>query len=122
MNIKNFFRDAVGWGIGLWLFGYILGIIFFMFIPKNLIGWAITPMGVVATLWVLLKKIKKTSLQYCFILGVIWTLIAIVFDHLFIVKMLKLVNYYKPDVYLYYVLTLILPVIVGLRKTLKNDS
>lgn len=43
-----------------------------------------------------------------------WTLIAIIFDYFFLVKLLKPADgYYKLDVYLYYSLTFILPVVAG---------
>jgi len=49
----------------------------------------------------------------------IWTIIAVVFDYIFIVKLLKPLDfYYKLDVYLYYSLTFILPILVGWRKTM----
>jgi hypothetical protein len=114
---KQLLKDGLGWGVLLWLIGYILGIVFFMFVPKNMIGWAITPIGIFITLWVLTKKIKNNSLGYFLKIGTAWTLIALVFDYLFIVQLFKSgVDYYKPDVYLYYALTFILPVVVGWRK------
>lgn len=115
---RKFLKDFLGWGVGLWLFGYILGFVFFMFVPKDFLGWAIMPFGVAATLWVLFKKIKGDSIQYYLMLGIAWTLIAVVFDYLFLVKMLKPTDgYYKLDVYLYYLLTFTLPVVVGWKKT-----
>jgi hypothetical protein len=115
---NHFYKDALGWGTLLWLFGYVLGILFFFIMPKNLIGWIITPIATVFTLWVLMKKIGSNSLQYYFLLAVIWTIIAIVLDYFFIVKAFKPVDgYYKPDVYLYYTLTFALPLIVGFWKS-----
>jgi hypothetical protein len=35
------------------------------------------------------------------------------FDYIFLVRFLNATNYYKFDVYLYYTLTFVLPVIVG---------
>jgi len=41
------------------------------------------------------------SFQYYVLLAVVWTLIAIVFDYLFLVKVFKSADgYYKLDVYL----------------------
>ncbi len=116
MNKRKILANTVFWGLLLWLFGYILGFVFFAFVPKEYIGWAIMPFGIAATLWVLFKRIKRESFT-CYIgLGVIWTIIAVLFDYLFLVRLLNPTNYYKLDVYLYYILTLLLPIIVGWYK------
>lgn len=114
---RQLVKDALGWGFLLWLIGYALGIMLFTMVPLSLIGWIIMPIGTSITLWVLLKKVKADSFQYYALLAVIWVLIAIVFDYFFLVKAFKPADgYYKLDVYLYYALTFILPLIVGLRK------
>lgn len=115
---RQLLKDALGFGSLLWLVGYILGIVFFMIVPHSLVGWIIMPIGIALTLFVLLKKIKDNSLWYYLSLAIIWTLIAIVFDYLFLVKVFKPQDgYYKLDVYLYYALTFILPLIVGRKKS-----
>lgn len=120
-NKNKIFLNTIFWGFILWLFGYFLGIIFFAFIPKEIIGWYIMPLGALATLWVLFKKIKRESFG-CYIgLGVVWMIIAMALDYAFIVKLFKSVDYYKSDVYLYYVLTLILPLLVGWYKKTKGQ-
>lgn len=114
---KQFYKDALGWGSILWLIGYALGIIFFTIVPPSMIGWIIMPIGTIITLWVLLKKVKGSSFQYYLLLAFVWTLIAIIFDYFFLVKIFKPADdYYKLDVYLYYALTFILPLIVSWRK------
>ena len=111
---RQVLRDTLGWGFLLWLIGYALGIVLFAVVPPSLIGWIISPIGTVITLWVLLKKVKGDSLQYYLLLAIAWTLIAIVFDYFFLVKVFKPADgYYKLDVYLYYTLTFVLPLIVG---------
>jgi len=111
---KQFFKDAFGWGAILWLIGYLLGIILFFAVPADLIGWIITPIGTIITLWVLLKKIKGDSLKYYVLLALSWLLIAVIFDYVFLVQVFKPADgYYKPDVYLYYALTFVLPIIAG---------
>ena len=111
---KQLIKDALGWGIGLWLIGYILGFAFFFILPPALLGWIIMPIGAVITIWVLIKKVKSHDFRFYLILAIFWTAIAIVFDYLFIVKALKPADgYYKLDVYLYYILTFIIPLIVG---------
>lgn len=118
---KQFFKDAIGWGLLLWVFGYVLSIILFMLMPPSLIGWVITPVATVLTLWVLIKRIKSTSLQYYVMVGIIWTILAVILDYFLIVKAFKPEDgYYKLDVYLYYMLTFILPVIVGLQQQGKS--
>ena len=108
--------NTVLWGFILWLFGYILGFVFFALVPKDVLGWYIMPFGVAITLWVLFKKIKRDG-SMCYVgLGVIWTIMAVVLDYIFLVKLLNAVDYYKLDVYIYYVFTFALPIIFGYFK------
>ena len=114
---KQLLKDSLGWGIVLWLIGYILGIVFFFIVPQNLIGYFITPIGIIITFWVLFKKIKSNSLNHYLVLSFSWMLIAIVLDYFFIVKGFNSgQNYYKVDVYLYYALTFTMPLIAGWKK------
>jgi hypothetical protein len=76
------------------------------------------PVGLVVTLWVLMRRVKVNLLRHFLILAGVWTLIAAVFDYVFIVKAFNPADgYYKLDVYLYYVLTFITPLAVGWWKT-----
>lgn len=119
---KQFIVDGLGWGFLLWLIGYLLGIGLFMTVP-DLIGYILTPIGIGLILWVLIKKIKSADLRYYLAIAGIWTVIAIVFDYLFIVKAFNSDDYYKWDVYLYYLLTLGLPIVVGwLRVSGRNKK
>jgi heme/copper-type cytochrome/quinol oxidase subunit 4 len=114
---KQFYKDAFGWGFLLWLIGYGLGMVLFSVVPISMIGWVIMPIGTIITLWVLLRKVKADSFKYFALLGLVWVLIAVVFDYFFLVKAFKPADeYYKLDVYLYYALTLALPMIAGWRK------
>jgi hypothetical protein len=133
---KQFIKDGVGWGIGLWLIGYVLGIVLFAVVSPNIIGWVIMPIGLIITLWVLFKKVhpakfmpqqnatesqfggvKGATFRYFLSLAVVWTLIAIDFDYFFLVKVFNPADgYYKLDVYIYYVLTFLLPLFVGWRR------
>jgi len=120
MTKKQILLNTLFWGFILWLFGYVLGIVFFAFVPKEQIGFYILPLGVALTLWVLFKKIKREEFT-CYIgLGIIWTIMAVVLDYLFIVKMFQSADYYKPDVYVYYALTFILSLAVGWYKKSKG--
>jgi len=115
-NKGKIFLNTVIWGFIVWLFGYILGFVFFAFIPKDLIGWYIMPFGLAFTLWILFKKIKREEFG-CYIgLGIVWTIMAVGLDYVFLVKLLKATGYYKLDVYIYYILTFILPMVIGWYK------
>ncbi len=115
-NKGNIFLNTIFWGFILWLLGYALGFVFFPIVPKDLIGWYILPFGLLAALWVLLKKIKREEFG-CYVgLGAVWTVMAVALDYVFLVKILGATDYYKFDVYIYYALTLILPIVVGWYK------
>jgi len=120
MMNKQLLKDSLGWGFILWLIGFILGIILFFVLPLSLIGWVIMPVGIIITFWVLLKKVRSGAFQYYVILASVWTVIAVAFDYLFIVKAFNPADgYYKLDVYLYYALTFITPLIIGWWKKSK---
>lgn len=104
--------DAFGWGFVLWLIGYLLGIGLFFVVPNDMIGWVILPIGTIITIWILFNKIKGDSISYYLYLAINWTLVAIVFDYIFVIKALSVKGYYKPDVYVYYFFTFSLPLVV----------
>lgn len=115
---KKLLKDGLGWGFLLWLVGYVLGILLFAAVPTSFIGWVITPIGVALTVYVLLRKVTSKQIKYYFLLSITWTIIAILCDYFFLVQIFKPANgYYKLDVYLYYTLTFVLPLLVGWSKT-----
>ncbi|MCL4389871.1 MAG: hypothetical protein M1484_00820 [Patescibacteria group bacterium] len=65
---KQLIKDYFGWGILLWFIGYVLGILLFMVVPAAILGWIIMPVGIVLTLFVLLKRIHGDSLPYYYAL------------------------------------------------------
>jgi len=118
MTRTAFVRDAIGWGLALWLIGYILGLVAFALVPTALIGWVVTPFGTLITLWVLLFRIPAGSMRAYAVLSLAWTVIAVALDYAFIVKLFNPPDgYYKFDVYVYYALTFSLPLAVGWWKT-----
>ena len=122
MTTQEKIKNMLIWGFILWLVGYIAGITFFFIVPKELIGWIITPLATVFTIWVLIHKVKRPELMCYFGTGLIWTIMAVVLDYLFNVVLFKIGNsYYKPDVILYYFLTFTLPIAVGYWK-FKNKA
>ncbi len=63
---------------------------------------------------VVVQEAGAPPVQYYAGVGLAWVLIAVVFDFLFIVLLFQATTYYQPDVFLYYVLTFLIPVGVGL--------
>lgn len=113
---KKILKNTLLWGFILWLFGYAMGMILFAFVPADILGWVILPFGVLVTLWVLFKKVTREEFG-CYVgLGIIWTVMAVVLDYIFLVKLLSVTNYYKLDVFVYYALMFVLPVLVGWYK------
>lgn len=120
---KKLIKNAFGWGFTLWLIGYILGIVLFMAVPPSILGWVIMPIGAVITVWVLLRKIESNFLWHYLCLAVVWTLLAVVLDYFLLVKIFNPADgYYKTDVYLYYTLTFVLPLIIGWNKKSKSKT
>jgi hypothetical protein len=120
---KQFVEGRLGLGLVLWLVGYVLGIVLFALVPASLIGWIITPIGTAISLWVAFKKVKGDTLRYYSLLALVWLLIAVLGDYLFIVKTFKPADgYYKPDVYLYYALTVAIPLFAGWRRTSRRRT
>jgi len=111
-NNKQLLKDSLVWGFVLWLIGYILSFILFFIVPPLMIGWIIAPIGTLTTLLVLFKKIKRGNFGRYLTLSIVWTLMAVLLDYVFIIKLLNPVGYYKPSVFLYYGLTFVLPLFV----------
>ena len=113
--MKNWIKDAVGLGTLLWLFGYVASIVLFFTPFVNNMGWIIsvifTPVTIVITwLWF---RARDLPLLYFVKVGIVWTVIAIVLDYLFIVQLFQ-ATYYETDVFVYYALTFLIPAGVGL--------
>jgi hypothetical protein len=111
-GMNNFVkRDLLSWGLLLWVAGYLLGFIFYAFVPAPFIGWGVMPLGMGLTCLVLWKRVRVDSIRDSLLLGIAWSAIAVACDYLFIVKLLNPPDgYYKFDVYMYYLLTFALPV------------
>lgn len=108
-----YLRSVFGWGLLLWFIGYVLGFVFFAFVPAEAIGWYVMPLGILITCVALYRWIRMDSVHDALRIGIGWSVIAILCDYLFLVKLLNPADgYYKLDVYLYYALTLVLPFIV----------
>ena len=107
--------DTLGLGFGLWLIGFALGMMLFAFVPVARLGWIIMPIMFVVTVWVALKRLRGSGekLSYFVLVGVVWLLVAVLFDYIFLVKTFAAQNYYDADIFVYYTLSLIIPIAVG---------
>jgi hypothetical protein len=112
--MDDWLKDLLGVGTIIWLIGYLTSIVLFFSPFAGIMGWIITPVftpvTVVVTWWWF--RLRSLSLLYYITVGVVWTVIAVVFDYLFIVQLFQ-AEYYGPDVFLYYALTFLIPVAVG---------
>jgi hypothetical protein len=113
--MKEWIKDTGGIGTGLWLIGYLASLILFFSPYAGIMGWILlvifTPVTIAVTWWWFRKR-KELTLEYFAKVGVVWVLIAVVFDYLFIVRLFQ-ANYYSPDVFVYYAMTFLIPVGVG---------
>jgi len=116
-------KEALGWGFTLWLIGYMLGIALIAIVGPSMVGWVILPIGIAITVWVLLRRVRSVGRLQFLVLGAVWTTIAIAMDYICIVKAFHPADgYYKLDVYLYYLLTFLLPLAVGWWKAVDRPE
>jgi cation transport ATPase len=114
-NLKTKIFDTIGLGIGLWLIGYIASMILFFIIPNNLLGWVLFVIFTPITLYIAYLRFRKRkeSMSYYLVIASIWTIIAIILDYIFIVTLFNNPNYYKLDIFVYYITTFIIPLLIG---------
>jgi len=75
------------------------------------------PIGLLITCFALWRWVQIDYLRRAAMLGVVWGLIAVALDYLFIVKLLNPSDgYYKLDVYLYYASAVLLPIAATLLR------
>lgn len=115
MFSKEKLIDLFGYGIGFWLLGYLAGILLFMFIPLNLLGWALIVIFTPIFIFLTGKRFKNSDseFEYYAVVSIVWTAIAIVLDYIFIVMLFNNPKYYQLDVVLYYLITFIVPLAIG---------
>ena len=113
---RDWFIDTPGLGFFLWFLGYIASIILYFLVPSDIIGWILSVMFTPLIILVTLVRFRKRSLpfRYYAIVSVTWTGIAVVFDFMFIVLLFNPDNYYHLSVFVYYFVTLLVPLIVGI--------
>jgi hypothetical protein len=115
-SMKQWIKDTAGLGTALWLMGYLASLVLFFSPYAGIMGWILlvifTPVTLVIVWWWFSRR-ELLPLQYYVKVGVAWVLIAVVLDYLFIVLMFQ-AAYYGTDVFLYYTVTFLIPVGVGL--------
>lgn len=115
-GMQQIFKDTAALGILLWLIGYLASMVLFFSPLSSILGWVIlvifTPITIGITWWWF--RYRELPLRYYAGVGVAWTAIAILLDYLFIVLLFHSLQYYAPDVFVYYVLMFLIPVGVGM--------
>lgn len=114
--MKQWIKDTAGLGMVLWLIGYLASLTLFFSPYAGIMGWILlaifTPVTC-AIAWWWFRSREPLNLQYYVGVGVAWMLIAVVLDYLFIVLLFQ-ATYYGPDAFVYYAVTFLIPVGVGL--------
>jgi hypothetical protein len=110
-------KDTLGFGTLFWLAGYLVGIVLFFTPFSNSMGWIMLVTLTPFTLWVTwwwFRQRGRLPLHYYAGVGIIWMLIAVVLDELFIVLLFNSTAYYSLHIFLYYSLMFLIPVGVGM--------
>jgi hypothetical protein len=113
--MKQWIKDTLGLGAGLWLIGYLASLLLFFSPFADSMGWIITAVCTPVTIaiaWWWFRE-RDLPLTYFVLVGLAWTVIAIVLDYLCIVRLFQ-TPYYEIDIFVYYTLTFLIPVGVGL--------
>jgi hypothetical protein len=122
--MQQWIKDTAALGTGLWLIGYLASLVLFFSPYAGIMGWILlvifTPVTIAITWWWFRQR-KGLSLQYYAKVGIAWVLIAVVFDYLFIVRLFQ-ATYYEADVFVYYALTFLIPMGVGLYLIRDQDK
>lgn len=113
--MKQWVKDFVLLGMGFWLLGYLASLLLFFTPFQSSMGWIITavctPITIAVAWWWF--RTRDLPLSYYVKVGIAWTVIAILLDYLFIVRLFQ-TPYYQTDVFVYYALTFLIPVGVGM--------
>jgi hypothetical protein len=113
--MNQWIKDTAGLGIVLWLLGYLASLLLFFSPFASSMGWVLlavfTPVTIAVAWWWF--RARDLALTYYAGVGAAWTVIAVVLDYLFIVLLFQ-ATYYGIDVFVYYAMTFLIPVGVGL--------
>ncbi len=116
-HTKTKLIDTLLLGFVIWLIGYIASIILYFFVPKEILGWVLFIIFTPLMLYMPYKRFRnrEETAVYYFLVALVWLLIAVVFDYVFIVKLFNSQDYYKLDVFVYYAVTFLAPFLIGLK-------
>lgn len=116
--MNEWIKDALCLGTFLWLIGYLASLVLFFTPFVENMGWILTafftPVTIAITWWWF--RLRGLPLIYFVKVGIVWVVIAVVLDYLFIVLLFQ-TTYYSLHVFLYYALTFLIPVGIGLYLT-----
>ena len=114
---KTMLVDAPALGIFVWLIGYLAGIVLYFFLSPDILGWVLFVIFIPIVILLCYRRFsnRNESISYYAFVAAAWLIIAVVFDYLFLVKLLNPPIYYKLDVYIYYASTFLIPFLVGVR-------
>ena len=121
---KTVLVDAPLLGFLVWLMGYLAGMALYFEVSPDVLGWVLfvifTPIVILLCYWRFRKR--NESISYYALVAAVWLVIAVVFDYLFLVRLLNPPAYYKLDVYVYYASTFFIPFLVGAKFGTKTKS
>jgi hypothetical protein len=114
---KTILVDAPLLGIFVWLIGYLAGVVLYFFLSPDVLGWVLFAIFTPIVILLCYKRFGKReeSISYYASVAAVWLIVALVFDYLFLVKLLNPPVYYKLDVYVYYASTFLIPFLVGVE-------
>ena len=104
-------------GFLLWVVGFALGMLLFTLIPASILGWYLLVIIVPLTIIISLYRFKERneSIKYFLFVASVWLLIPIILDFIIIVLTFNVQNFYDIDLLIYYALTFIIPLSLGLE-------
>ena len=121
--MQQWIRDAATLGTFFWLIGYLTSLALFFSPYAAQMGWILiaffTPVTIAITWWWF--RNRDLPLPYYAKTGLAWVAIAVVLDYLFIVVLFT-ATYYGIDVFVYYTLTFLIPVGVGMYLNRKRSA
>ncbi|HEY7777097.1 MAG TPA: hypothetical protein VIA09_01030 [Nitrososphaeraceae archaeon] len=109
--------DMLGCGCILWFIGYAFSLSLFPIVPVAMIGWLVSAVLIPITILVALTRFKNSQMSFSYYLfvGIVWLAIAFSLDYLFIIVAFNVSNYYNLDVFIYYVVTFLIPLVIGIK-------